>query len=112
MAEDLLPDADRDTEEAGHRRMPRREPRRRRMTGQASEPQRDRLPDQQPQDPPAPGQLTDPPDQHLVHPGVHELRQLPVWPSTPSAAYRAPTSSRAAPRATLWGAIVLRSLGS
>jgi hypothetical protein len=78
VAEDLLPDADRDTEEAGHRRMPRREPRRRRMTGQVSEPQRDRLPDQQPEDPPAPGQLTDPGGQLLIHPGVHELFQLPV----------------------------------
>ena len=48
------------------------------MTGQVSEPQRDRLPDQQPEDPPAPGQLTDPSDQLLVHPCVHELFQLPV----------------------------------
>ena len=48
------------------------------MTGQVSEPQRDRLPDQQPENPPAPGQLTDPAGQLLVHPCVHELFQLPV----------------------------------
>ena len=48
------------------------------MTGQVSEPQRDRLADQQPEDPLAPGQLTDPCDQLLVHPRVHELFQLPV----------------------------------
>ena len=48
------------------------------MTGQVSEPQRDRLPDQQPEYPPTPGQLTDPSDQLLVHPCVHELFQLPV----------------------------------
>ena len=48
------------------------------MTGQVSEPQRDRLPDQQPENPPAPGQLTDPSDQLLVHPCVYELFQLPV----------------------------------
>ena len=48
------------------------------MTGQVSEPQRDRLPDQQPENPPAPGQLTDPGGQLLIHPRVHELFQLPV----------------------------------
>jgi hypothetical protein len=78
VAENLLPDADRDAEEAGHRRMARREPRRRRMTGQVSEPQRDRLGAQQPENPPAPGQLTDPFDQFLIHPFVHELFQLAV----------------------------------
>jgi hypothetical protein len=48
------------------------------MTGQVSEPERDRLPDQQSEDSPAPGQLTDPGDQLLVHACVHELFQLSV----------------------------------
>jgi hypothetical protein len=48
------------------------------MTGQVSEPERDRLPDQQPEDPLAPGQVTDPGDQLLAHACVHELFQLSV----------------------------------
>jgi hypothetical protein len=48
------------------------------VTGQVSEPDRDRLPDQQPEDPPAPGQVTDPGGLFLVHARVHELFQLSV----------------------------------
>ena len=72
------PDADRDTEKAGHRRMSRRETRRRRMSGQVTKPDRDRLADQQAQDPPALRQVADPRDQLVVHAGVHELLQSPV----------------------------------
>ena len=78
VAEDFLPDADRDTEEAGHRRMSRRETRRRRMSGQVSKPDRDRLAGQQAQDPPARGQVADPRDQLAVHADVHELLKSPV----------------------------------
>ena len=55
------------------------------MTGQVSEPQRDRLPDQQPENPLTPGQLADPSDQLLVHPCVHELFQLPVTAKHPES---------------------------
>jgi hypothetical protein len=48
------------------------------MSGEISKPDRDRLADQQTQDPPAPGQVTDPRDQLLVHAGVHELLQSSV----------------------------------
>jgi len=58
--------------------MPRRETRRRRMSGQVSEPDRDRLADQQAQGPPALRQVADPGDQLVVHAGVHELLQPPV----------------------------------
>ena len=78
VAEDLLPDADRDAEEAAHRRVPRREPRRRGMSAEAGEPDRDRLADQQAQDPPAAGQVADRRHQVVVHAGVHELLKLPV----------------------------------
>ena len=48
------------------------------MSGEISKPDRDRLADQQTQDPPARGQVTDPRDQLLVHAGVHELLQSSV----------------------------------
>ena len=78
VAEDFLADADRDAEEAAHRRVSRRESRRRAMGAEVSKPDRDRLAGQQAQDPPAPGQVTDPRDHLFVHAGVHELLQLPV----------------------------------
>ena len=46
------------------------------MSGQISQADRDRLADQQAQDPAAAGQVTDPRDQIVVHAGVHELLQL------------------------------------
>ena len=95
VAEDLLPDADRDTEETGHRRMPRREPRRLRMTGQVSEPERDRLPDQQPEDPPAPGQLTDPGDQLPVT-AQHPERRVPGTDKVPGRRHDLPQHHRQA----------------
>jgi hypothetical protein len=48
------------------------------MSGEISQPDRERLADQQTQDPPARGQVTDPRDQLLVHAGVHELLQSSV----------------------------------
>ena len=48
------------------------------MSGQVSKPDRDRLADQQAQDPPALRQVADPGDQLAVHAGVHELLQPPV----------------------------------
>ncbi len=48
------------------------------MSGQVSKPDRDRLADQQPQDPPALWQVADPGDQLIVHANVHELLQPAV----------------------------------
>ena len=48
------------------------------MSGQVTKPDRDRLADQQAQDPPAPGQVADPGDQLAVYAGVHELLQPSV----------------------------------
>ena len=48
------------------------------MSGQIGEPDRDRLADQQAQDPPALRKAADPADHPIVHAGVHELLQAPV----------------------------------
>ena len=48
------------------------------MSGQIRQADRDRLADQQAQDPAAAGQVTHPRDELIVHAGVHELLQLSV----------------------------------
>ncbi len=78
VAEDLLADADRDADKAGHRRMARRKPRRHGMGSKIRNADRDRLADPAGRGSLAPGRPPDSSDQLIVQADLQKLFEFPI----------------------------------
>ncbi len=88
VAVDGAPDADGDTEEAGHRRVVGREAGGVGVVGEVVEPQRSRFADQQAEDAVPAGQVSDATPGRLVDALGDEVDQHPVGPDDPQGAVR------------------------